>query len=658
MTQPNGSELDAVVRCHSKCSAVDASGSGKGLKTGGRTVAPGQKPSVCCESVENGDVRAEGVRRELELVLTSPGFSRNERLSHFLRFLVERHLEGRNSELKESVIAVEVFGRAPGYDPKLDNIVRTEAMRLRARLDKYYATEGSRDSLIIELPKGAYKPVFRDRPAVPPVRRSRSGWTSWVVGGLTAAALVVGATWWWTRPARLSVTVAVLPFENQDHNSATDYFADGLTDEIIRHLSIIDGLTVPSRTSSFALKGKGLNAAEAAQQLGADYLVEGSVQHAGDQLRVTVALVRTGDEARLWSERFDRKLTDVFAIQDEISRGIVNNLRLKLNPGGRRYETNLEAYDLYLRGRHIMASFPTRGRPIAKPAIDYFEQSIAKDPNYAIADAGMADAFLAIERNVGTAAPLGVIAFPRAKAAAERAVELDPLLSEAQSAMASIHAREYAWQEAERGFRRAIELNPNNALAHLELGATVLVVRGRFEEGLEAVRRAVALDPFSPYANTEVGAAFLLAGRYGEAIDLLQKAITLDPSRNRPYTLMARALYLQGKSAEALTIFQDIISPRMGSGRPNWLACAEVRAGRRDRALTLLQEHLKSRLGSRRLAETYACLGDAEHSMEHLEKALTEHEAGLAELVQAPELAWLRTNARFAALRQKLQLAP
>ena len=560
----------------------------------GEPVARGQKPSICCESVENGEARTEGVRRELELVLSSPGFSRNDRLSHFLRFLVERHLEGRDSELKESVIAVEVFGRDPGYDPKLDNIVRTEAMRLRARLDKYDAAEGSHDSLIIELPKGAYKPVFRERPTVQPVRNSRSGWwTFWVVGGLAAAALSAGAAWWWARPARVPVTVAVLPFENQDHNSATDYFADGLTDEIIRHLSIIDGLTVPSRTSSFALKGKGLNAAEAGQQLGADYLVEGSVQHAGDQLRVTVALVRIGDESRLWSERFDRKLTDVFAIQDEISRGIVNSLRLKLNPGGRRYETNLEVYDLYLRGRHLMSSFPTRGRPIAKPAIDYFEQSIAKDPNYAIAYAGMADAFLAIERNVGTAAPLGVIAFPRAKAAAERAVELDPLLSEAQSAMASIHAREYAWQTAERGFRRAIELNPNNALAHLELGATVLVVQGRFEEGLEAVRRAVALDSFSPYANTEVGAAFLLAGRYGEAIDQLQKAITLDPSRTRPYTLMARALYLQGKSAEALAMFQDIITPRAAPGRPDWLACAEVGAGRRDRALTLLQEHLE-----------------------------------------------------------------
>ena len=612
------------------------------------------------ESVANGEAGTEAARRELELVLSSPGFSRNERQSQFLRFLVERHLEGRDSELKESVLAVEVFGREPGYDPKLDGIVRTEAMRLRARLNKYYAAEGSSDPLIIELPKGGYRPTFRRRPAAPiaqPALRSRFRWTASVVAGLAAIAIVAGVTWRSVRSGKaVPISVAVLPFENQGRDPASDYFADGLTDEIIRNLSVIEGLTVPSRTSSFALKGKQLNAVEAGKELRADYLVEGSVLHSGGQLRVTVALVRIRDDSRLWTERFDRTLTDIFAIQDEISRGIVNTLRLRLSPGRRRYETNLEAYDLYLRGRHLMASFPApAGRPIAKPAIDYFEQAIAKDPNYALAYAGMADAFLAIERNVVTTNPLGAAAFPRAKAAAERAVALDPLLSETQSAMASIRAREYAWQEAQQGFRRAIELNPNNALARLELGATVLVVQGRFEEGLAEVRRAVALDPLSPYANTEAGAALLLAGRYGEAIEQLEKASTLDPSRNRPYNLMARALYMQGKSAEALTVFHDLIKR---GGRPGWQLCAEVRAARQDRALALLEERLSTGAPARDLAQTYACLGDAERALEYLEKALQEHQAGLAEIVQAPELAWMRPNPRFAALRQKLNLAP
>ena len=613
--------------------------------------------------MENEASREQAIRRQLERVLSSAGFSRNQRLSQFLRFLVDRHLEGRDSELKESVIAVEVFGRKAGYDPKLDGIVRTEAVRLRARLEKYYQGEGRQDSLIIDLPKGGYRPVFRDRatvaestktPAVPQDGRARTGRIWWIAGALAALVLLATATaWWWTRRSHESFTVAVLPLENVGHDQASDYFADGLTDEIILNLSVIDGLTVPSRTSSFALKGRGLNAGEAGKQLGAEYLVEGSVLRAGDQLRVTVALVRARDDFRLWSDRFDRRLTDVFAIQDEISQGIVNTLRLRLSPGRRRYETNLEAYDLYLRGRQIMASFPTRGRPIAPAAVEYFEKAIEKDPNYAIAYAGMADAFVAVERNLGSTGTVwGPTLLPRAKAAAERAVELDPMLSEAHSAMASIRAREYAWQDADRGFRRAIELNPNNALAHLERGA-ILVVQGRFDEGLDEGRRALALDPLSPYVNTEVGGALLLAGRYAESVDQLRKASALDPSRNRPYNVLGRALYLQGKTAESLAIYDETVK-RGGQGE--WLPCAEVRGGRREKAVVLLQEQLSTARPPRALARTYACLGDEEHTLENLEKSLAENEPGFAELLQAPELASMRANPRFATLRRKVNL--
>ena len=603
-------------------------------------------------SVEPDESDTPAVRRELDLVLSSPGFTRNERQSHFLRFLVERQLEGRGAELKESVIAVEVFGREAGYDPKLDGIVRTEAMRLRSRLAKFYSAEGSTRPLVIELPKGGYRPLFRPRviPEPIPAPPRTGGSRRWLVGALAAAAVLMAAVWWWARPGPASITVAVLPFENQGDGPANDYFADGLTDEIIRNLSLIEGLTVPSRTSSFALKGKSLNASEAARQLAADYLVEGSVQHAGTDLRVTVALVRVGDGARMWSERFDRKLTDVFAIQDDISRGVVNTLRLRLRPGRRQYETNLEAYDLYLRGRHTMASFPTRDRPIAIPAVQYFEQAIAKDTNYAIAYAGLADALLLVDQNIGNAE-----AYARARTAAERAVELDPMLSEAQSALAAIRARQYSWRDAERGFRRATELNPNNALAHLHLGVSVLVVEERFDEALAEVRRAAALDPFSPYVSTEYGRVLLLAGRHGEAVDQLRKAIALDPTRTRPYNLLGRALLLQGKTAEALTVFGDTVKRGVPVHAIEWIGCAEMKAGR-DKAAILLQQRIDTIRTSRRRAAVYACLGDEERALESLEKAAHEDEAGLAEVLQAPELAWMRASPRFAALRKKVNL--
>jgi TolB-like protein/Tfp pilus assembly protein PilF len=611
--------------------------------------------------VESESAKNQAVRRALEHLLSSAGFSRNDRQSQFLRFLVERHLEGRDNELKESVIGVEVFGRDPGYDPKLDGIVRTEAVRLRARLEKYYATEGSADPLIIELPKGGYKPVIRTRPTLQAEAKTLSARNWWVAAGLAAAVIAAsGATWWTARSNEGAVTVAVLPIENLDRDPSSDYFADGLTDDIIRNLSVIDGLTVRSRTSSFALKGKSLNVGEAGKQLGADYLVEGSAQRAGDQLRVNVALIRVGHDDRLRYERFERRLTDVIAIQDEISRGIVNSLRLRFPSARRRYEANLEAYDLYVRGRQIMASFPTQGRPIAGPAIEYFEQAIAKDPNYAIAWAGMAHALVSVERNVG-AFSLGLCGLTRARAAAERAVELDPMLSEAHSAMASVRAREYAWPEAEQGFRRAIELNPNNALAHLELGGSVLVVQERFAEGLDEVRRAVRLDPLSPYVNTEFGRALMWAGQYDEAIEQLRKAIELEPSRNRPYSLLARALTLQGKNAEALTVRDAAVKrgARIVSGPAPDESCVLARLGRRDEALANVQGQLnKPVLAARAVALIYGCLGDAERTLEYLEKALAANEPNLPEIVQSPDLAWMRPNPRFATLRKELNLAP
>ncbi|MBA2301461.1 MAG: tetratricopeptide repeat protein [Acidobacteria bacterium] len=303
-----------------------------------------------------------------------------------------------------------------------------------------------------------------------------------------------------------------------------------------------------------------------------------------------------------------------------------------------------------------MTSFPAKGRFLANRAVQYFEQAIEKDSNYAIAYAGIADTLLAVDRNMGAAA--APTTFPRAKAAAEKAAELDPMLSEAQSALASVRAREYAWQDAERGFRRAIELNSNNALARLGLGASVLVEQGRFEEGLEEAGRAEALDPLSPYVNTEFGRALLMAGHFEEAVDQLRRAIALDPSRTTPYTLMGRALYLQGKTAEALTVFEDSSERGVPPGGPVWQACAEVRAGRRDRALGVLQKQLGAGMQARDLAHTYACLGDADHALEYLEISFEERDGGLAQILQAPELAWMRSNPRFAALRQKLNLAP
>ena len=445
-------------------------------------------------------------------VLSGSGFARNERMSRFLRFLVERHLEGRDNELKESLIAVEVFGRRPDYDPKLDSIVRTEAARLRARLIDYYAGEGRSDLVVIDVPKGGYIPVFRQREAAREGRKTRSG-QRWLSVALACSAVALAAASWWSlRHQNTPIRIAVLPLENLSPEPSSDYFADGLTDEIIRNLSVIDGLAVRSRTSSFALKGQRRNVREAGKQLEADYLLEGSVLRAGDQLRIDAQLIRARDDFPLWSGRFDRKLTDVFAIQDEIALGIVNNLRLQLGRGRRRYETSVEAYDFYLQGRALPLR---RGLLGVLQSIAPFEQAVAKDASFAPAYAGL-----------GAAYAIRSIQFPvdhpadeseKMRAAAEKALQLDPLLAEAHEALALVYARDSRWGEAEKSFRRAIELDPNRSSTYTHFALWLLYVLGRNDEALGQLRIAQKTDPLSPEVYLALALVLTSTGRYEQA---------------------------------------------------------------------------------------------------------------------------------------------
>src|SRR5215831_14886265 len=476
-------------------------------------------------------IEAEGQapRQELERVLESPGFARNERLSRFLRFVVERHLEGKDQELKESVIAIEVFGRRPDFDPRLDPVVRTEAGRLRSRLSEYYVDKGKNDPLVIELPRGGYVPRFRevcdtrgaaDSPALhaaptgPMSRRSVPLWLIAAMAGATACLAVVG---WWTQHKSAPIAIAVLPLENVNHDPANDYLADGLTDELIRNLSIIEGLAVRSRTSSFGMKGRPRNISEAGQQLQADYLLDGSVLRAGQQLRIEVQLIRARDDFVIWSGRFDRELTDVFAIQDEIALGVVNKLRLRLGRGRRRYETIAEAYDVYLRARALS---DYRNRRAALEAAGLYQQVIAKDPLFAPAYAGLAAAYAASTAQ-GFNDDHGV-ELAGMRAAAERAIQLDPLLAEAHEALAMEYARDGQWTNAEMSFRHAIDLDPSNSAADGDLTLYVLLPLGRIDEGVRQMRIAEKRDPVSPFVQEILAWALISSGRYEEAANHCQ----------------------------------------------------------------------------------------------------------------------------------------
>jgi adenylate cyclase len=585
---------------------------------------------------------AQAVRQELDRVLGSPGFARNARMSQFLRFLVERHLEGRDDELKESLIAVGVFGRRPDYDPKLDSIVRTEATRLRARLTEYYAREGASSPVIIDVPKGGYIPVFRAAAPAPPgppaPRRYR------LVAGLAAPLLVVTAvTWWGLSHEKAPTPIAVLPLENLSPEPGNDYFVDGLTDEIIRNLSVIEGLAVRSRMSSFVFKGQPRNVREAGRQLDADYLIEGSVLRVGEQLRINVQLIRVRDDYLLWSERFDRRLTDVFAIQDEISLGVVNNLRLQLGRGRRRYETSVAAYQLYLRAR----ARSLEGIHGTIQSISLFEQVINADAAFAPAWAGLASAYAIRSTQFPLEHPAAELTDMRS--AAEQAVSLDPLLPEAHAALALVNAREGLWEAAEQRFRRAIDLDPNRSRTFTDFALWHLSVLGRNEEAVRQLWLAEASDPLSPEVQFSLAWLLMALGRYDEAATHCARLPASDALKGQ---CLGRALTGQGRVEEAVQLLSEDPGLARNPQTRGFLGYALARAGHRQQA----EQMAAASSYANEQALIYAGLGDKDRTFDALERMTAVGAQRLGRYLSYPELALLRADPRLNRLREQAGL--
>ena len=588
---------------------------------------------------------ANAIKAELERVLSSTHFARSERVSKLLRYLVERQLEGKEDQLKESVIGVEVYGRKPDYDTKLDSTVRTEAARIRSRLNRYYANEGSDDRLVIELPKGGYVPHFRNPELVRPMRQPVARWPRWaiVLTGMT----VVTATWaWWAHWNNVPLRIAVLPLLNLNRDDASDYLADGLTSEIIRDLSIIDSLIVRSQTSSFALKGKPYDVHQAARQLDADYILEGSVLRDGRQLRINVQVVRVRGDTPVWSGNFERELADIISVQDEISRGIVNGLRLKLGRGRRRYETNADAYDLYLQA----VAAGAQRFPGAPEVIRLFEKVLEKDPSFAPASAGLAAAY-AWRSFQGPEDPNREEELRRMQAAAERAIALDPLLTEAYTALGLADARNGQWTRAEQSFRRALEMEANSSFAHASLALFALLPLGRVKEAMREMRAAEENDPLSTRAHRDLAGVLLAAGRLNEAAMQCEK---LPGDSLWKGECLGRVRLAQGRITEAI--------PLLASSRTyNWgyLAYAYAKSGRRADAQKLMTEgpilH-PNRAGPFQFALAYAGFEDKDRTVEQLQHMVGVGPVRIGFTLNSPEFAFVKSDQRVKLLRRDLGL--
>ena len=591
--------------------------------------------------MDNPDTQQQSIRDELARVLSSAAFARNARQSDFLRFLVERHLEGRDAELKETVIAVEVFGRNPGYDPKVDAIVRTEAVRLRARLNNYYSAAGSQDLLVIDLPKGGYVPRCRLRPVS---RRGIRLKPLWLATGFTLMLIATGAGIRWAHGNEAPVAIAVLPLVNLSSDPETGYFVDGLTDEIIRQASSVPGLTVRSRTSSFALKGKPPAIRQAGSQLNVPYIVEGAVARSGPDVRITARLLRVRDDVPIWTGTFDREVKDVLATERDIARGVVNALRLKLGHGLRGYDT--EAYDLYLR-----AQAAENVRYLGDDqVISLFEEAISKDRSIAPAYAGLAIAY-AFRSFLGALDRSQAEDMEKMRTAAERAIQLDPRLAEAHAALGAVYARNAQWDLAEHSFRRAIELDPTLSTTHYLFGRLVLLPLGRMDEAVREGLAGTENDRLSPRARYELADMLLSAGEYDKAATYCEQLPAEIVSRNE---CVGRARLAQGRTAEAIQVLGS-------SATNNWgyLAYAYAKAGQPEKAETLAATapvRYPKRRGPFQYALVFAGLGDKDRTIEQLQRMSDLGPVRMGFTLNRPEFAFLKGDVRVNALRKQVGL--
>jgi TolB-like protein/Flp pilus assembly protein TadD len=455
-------------------------------------------------------------------------------------------------------------------------------------------------------------------------------------------------------------SIAVLPFRDMSPAHDQEYFCEGIAEELINSLAQIPGLRVAARTSAFQFKDKDLDVRRVGKELSVESVLEGSVRKAGSRLRVTAQLISVADGYHLWSEKYDRELEDIFAIQDEISLAIVEKLKGKLlredkSKLEKRLTANEEAYNLYLKGRYI---YNRRHQGGMYKAIEFFQQAIEKDPLYALPYVGIADCY-------GQFAHWGQfdprIAYPKAKEAVAHALEIDEGLGEAHVSLGWI--REYHdWDfvAAEAEFRKALAINPNSIVAHYWY-AILLAVLGKMEEAEEEARLALKLDPINLLTNWHLGIVLLFGRRYDESIEQFRKILEMDADFSLACLVLGFSLGSSGKWDEAIAAFKKYMALMgeipLGIGYLGW---AFARAGKKEEAWALLNR-LDNIAKERFVPSWYRALihmglGDHGRAFEYLDKAIEERDGWMVYAKTLPIFDNLRSDLRFTALMKKVGL--
>jgi serine/threonine protein kinase/tetratricopeptide (TPR) repeat protein len=484
-----------------------------------------------------------------------------------------------------------------------------------------------------------------------------------VVLGLAAASVVIAAWIGWSggnplaKAAGLPIKppsgpgIVVRPFRTLSTEPDSELLADRVTYGLINGLAIINGLDVKSATSSFTLQGKDLSLAEIGKKLGVTLVLEGSVVRAGDQLRVQAQLAEVGSDRPIWVKTFDKRVTDVLTVPDDIAREVVNHLRLAIGRGQRRYDLDQETLMLYVRAQALAE---TRDQEKARAAVPLFQQAIERDRSFAPAYAGLCMAYHFMSQNLPD-----VLGLPQQqalelmRAAAVKAIELDPMLAEAHAAMGLLHSRDFSrpdmWDAAERSFSRAIELNPAQTYFYTGYSTTTLMPQARFGEALALLQEALRRDPESLDVRRELALQQMTSGRYEEALVNLEHIRSVDPKSFALPLLMARTLSLSNRINEAMPYWEsveDIV------GSQQWMAYAYVRNGRRDKIEQLASQPQEPY----RMAIYQTALGNKDAAFAALNLAVDKTPHRTARLLRYPEMASLRDDPRFDAILARFHL--
>ena len=452
-------------------------------------------------------------------------------------------------------------------------------------------------------------------------------------------------------------SIAVLPFDNLSRDPDNAYFCEGVQDEILTRLAKVADLKVISRTSTQHFKSSPNDLPQIAKQLGVMHILEGSVQKANDQVRVNVQLINAMTDAHLWADTYDRKLTDIFAVESEIAKTIAETLQARLSGSEKRLmakapTVNPEAYELYLKGRFF---WNKRTGADLRKSIEYLKQAISKDPGYALAYAALADSY-GILRFYGGASPDESIV--PATAAAKKALELDDSLAEAHASLGLIATEELEIHRGVSELERAVQLNPNYATGHHWLSLALTALR-QSDRSIVELKRALELDPLSMVINADLSIGYIYARRYDEAEAQARRTLEIDPGSFLAHYYLGMALQLKGKLKEAIPEFQKAVDLNHDPYSMAMLAQGYARNGQTDQArqlLAQLNEMAKSgQVPEYALTLTYASLGEKERAIQALERGFSGgNKSYLFLLPGDPLLDDLRGDARFEALVQKI----